>query len=574
MVGQKVILTKTMNVDEWDIYLRKEILENVFVSASDKNKIVATNLDDLSWLMDFRKVLLKPDFLGKISDVLYKKIVEHVGNDFQVGGMEVAAIPIITSIVMKSIEKGRSVSGFFLRKSRKKSGLLNMFEGVINDSTIVLVDDVLNSGESLLKQVVALENIGKKVSYIIVIVQYRDISFYDEFTKRNITILSLFTLNDFENELQLNNLVDKSKIAPEFPYKQQWTFSSPDPHLGYVVPKSGMLLDDDVLYFGADNGIFWAIDAITGCVLWNYRILFGERGKYIFSTPVVFKDTVFFGAYDGNMYALNKKDGSIIWVSHDADWIGSSPCVSIQHNFVFIGMEYGFWKKKGGVTAYDVVTGKRKWDFFTKEYVHASPSYVESKGVVVCGSNGGIVYALNAKNGTLLWQYNTTGEIKAGCAISPSEKYLVFGTFGKKFIVLDIETGDQFCELITLESNYSTPVWVDDDIFIATSLDKNIYCYDVNLCKVVWVYKTSSRIFADPVVFNGLVYVGNNSASIYIIDVKDGALVGFFQTSERITNKVVIDSKNQLVFVQTFANEIIALSLESKNPIFSLSLGK
>jgi orotate phosphoribosyltransferase len=45
-----------------------------------------------------------------------------------------------------------------MRKSRKKTGLLQQFEGNIDkNKPIILLDDIVHSSESILKQIFALE---------------------------------------------------------------------------------------------------------------------------------------------------------------------------------------------------------------------------------------------------------------------------------------------------------------------------------------------------------------------------------------------------------------------------------
>lgn len=544
-------------------FIKKEIITRVFVND---RRIVDEGHNELSWIMDFRKVLLEPVYINSVVAIFYDKITKEFGDDFQVGGIEVASIPIITGLVMKSVEMKNPRSGFFIRKSRKKTGLLNMIEGSINnDSSIILVDDILNSGRSFLRQIEVIESLGKKVTALFVIVKYRDESYYEDFKKRGIAIISLFDLNDFTKELALKNVTDKKNKELHSLYNVNWTFASESPHLDHVVPKSGPVLSDGILYFGADNGHFWALDSITGDPIWNYKVLFGQGGKTIFSTPCVYKDSVFFGAYDGNFYSLDKKTGKRLWVASDADWIGSSPCVSELLSLVYVGMEYGFWKKKGGITAYDAKTGKKIWDFFTEEYVHCSPVYSHIYNLVICGSNEGKVYAIDAKTGSLKWSYDAQGEVKAGGSFSFDHKYIAFGTFNKTYIVLDVKTGNEIKVFKTLENNYSTPVWVNEQVIICTSLDKRIYCFSLLHNKSLWQHTTSSRIFSSPTIYKNIVYFGNNSARLYGLDIETGDEVALFQTIERITNKVIIDPVTETLFLTTIANEVISLDLKKDN---------
>lgn len=538
-------------------FLHKVIETEVY--TSNKESRIVNDFGEQEWLMDFRRILFKPDILDLVAGMFTDLAGE---GPFQVGGLESASIPLISAIVVKSAKTERKINGFFVRKSRKKSGLLNMVEGEINDDRIVLVDDLINGGNSIMRATEVIESLGKKVDTVITVLRFRDESYYEELNRRGIRILSLFTLNDFSNILNLRNLVEKESKTPASPFRTEWYFKSEDAHYEHVVPKSAPFLDEGNLYFGSDNGTFWALKALSGEVLWSYKILFGSQGKAIFSSPCIFKDTVFFGAYDGNFYALDKHTGKRKWVAYDADWIGSSPCVADDLGLVYVGMEFGFWKQKGGIAAYDAETGKRIWQSASSEYTHGSPAYSEKNKLVVCGSNDGVVYGLDARSGKVVWTYDAQGEVKAGCAFSPSEKYVAFGSFNKEFVVLETKTGKEVAVLKTLESNYSTPSWANEKFLVCTSLDKRIYKFDVETGNKVWEYETSARIFASPVIFDGKVWVGNNAALLYVLDVKTGEIAFLFRVTERITNAVAIDRDSFTIFLPTFANEIFSLGVE------------
>ncbi len=91
---------------------------------------------------------------------------------FQVGAVETAAIPFLSAILMKSLSRGTPVNGFIVRKERKTYGAGNAIEGALTGAPIVMVDDVLNSGASMEKARVVLEQENKTIAFAWVLIDY------------------------------------------------------------------------------------------------------------------------------------------------------------------------------------------------------------------------------------------------------------------------------------------------------------------------------------------------------------------------------------------------------------------
>lgn len=536
-------------------YLKKKILEEVFIEKKNET-IFSPSGEQSAWLFDFRRVLLQADTLHHLGEVFFETF-KTVGR-FQIGGLEVAAIPLVTGLVLTYREKGGSVNGFFIRKSRKKEGLLRMIEGTTTNEPIIFVDDIINSGKSFIRQVEVAEALGLKVHAVFSILRYRDESYYEYFQKKNIQVVSLFTLNDFMNELGVQNFIDKKELPVPMPFEVKWRFTSPDPNFFYVVPKSAPVLDEERVFFGSDKGVFWAINQADGSVSWKYQIGFGSKQKYIFSSPIIFEKSVYFGGYDGNFYALNRETGKREWVFMEADWIGSSPCIADSLGLIFIGLEFGLFNKHGGVVALDARTGKKKWQHTMPGLVHSSPKYSETFNMVIIGCNDFVVRAFDAKKGTLLWEHPTLGEVKESFAFDDSTGTVSFGSFDSHIHILNARTGELMHKIKTREGIYSTPLSLHGKLF-ATSLDKRIYGIDIVSGTILWEFLTSGRIFASPKIVEGRILIGSNDGRLYELDPNTGKNTAYIQVTERITNAVAYNNDSKRIFLPTFANEIYCL---------------
>src|SRR3989344_5625169 len=506
-----IMLSKSENAKLLD-NLKAIIRTEVFITK-DRERIASKKGGESNWLFDFRRVLLKPDVLKAISDVFLEKF----GKEFplQIGGIEVAAIPLITGVVMGLDRRGIQVNGFFIRKS------------------------------------------GKKVDAVFAILRFRDIDYYKYFHEKGIKVESLFSLDDFSDSLKVKNLVDKKEKPVPMPFKTEWCFKSEKPNYYYVVPKSAPIIDETKLYFGADNGNFWAIHQTDGSVAWKYRVGFHAKGKNIFSSPALYNNQLFFGAYDGNFYCLDKNTGKPQWIFMEADWIGSSPCIADNLGLVFVGLEFGLWKKQGGIVALDIHTGKKKWQYSMTEMVHSSPAYSSAHSMVIIGGNDNVVRAFDARSGTLRWEFKTQGAIQESLALS--SKLVAFGSFDSYVYILEIETGKLVKAFKTGEPIYSTPLFFNDKLYVS-SLDKILYCIDPLSGGVLWQFRTGGRVLASPIAIEGKIYIGSNDGRLYELDSESGKNTGFFQSVERITNAIAYNGKTRRFFVPPFANEIYCLT--------------
>ena len=110
--------------------LRDNIKKRGLVTK-EKQKLIASDGSELRWLFDLRNIFLKPDSLDLIADIFWHIFEKEY--PFQVGGQEIAAIPLVSAIIMKSKQLKKPVSGFVIRKSRKPAGLQKLIEGKLND---------------------------------------------------------------------------------------------------------------------------------------------------------------------------------------------------------------------------------------------------------------------------------------------------------------------------------------------------------------------------------------------------------------------------------------------------------
>jgi outer membrane protein assembly factor BamB/orotate phosphoribosyltransferase len=532
--------------------LKQRIEDGVLIKSLPGTPILANSGQEGPWLFDFRAQLLEPRFLKLVADLFWEKYRNEY--PFQVGGLESASLPLIAAIILRGLDQGMPINGFYIRKSRKPKGLQKVIEGTLTDEPVILVDDLINSGGTFLKQIEVLAKENKRVKNIFALVRFRGMETYTFATSRGISIFSPFTLADF-------GLAMDKKSPPPDPqaFEVLWGVRSPKPNYSIRAPKSAPALDADRVYVGGDDGSMRAFRQEDGHEVWVHSVFsMGGDGKTVLSSPAIHKDTVYFGAYDGNFYALDAQTGKKRWIYMEADWIGSSPAIAGDLGLVFIGLEFGLWKKKGGVVALDAKTGISRWEYTVMpEFTHGSPAYSQACNAVAVGSNDGVLYCFRATDGKPLWTYKTGGEIK-GAPVFDDKGRVYVGSYDGNMYCIDVSKGTLVYIFETKSAICSAPLVYGGHVYLG-STDKNIYCMRADTGEGKWVFTAGGRVMASPEIIENRLYIGCNDGRLYELDLETGGNTAFYQTTERITNKIAYNKQTKRFFLPTYANELYCL---------------
>jgi orotate phosphoribosyltransferase len=149
-----------------------------------------------------KRVVLHPDGAHLLADLLLEEIAKY--SPKSVGGLELGAVPLVTAIAMKSTMNGRSgvgIKSFIVRKNPKKHGLEKKIEGEI-EPPIVVVDDVITSGNSVLDAVTAVIEEGFNVAHTVCVIDRKEDGITNVLKERRIKYSSLFTHLDFKSFIE------------------------------------------------------------------------------------------------------------------------------------------------------------------------------------------------------------------------------------------------------------------------------------------------------------------------------------------------------------------------------------
>lgn len=220
-----------------------------------------------------------------------------------------------------------------------------------------------------------------------------------------------------------------------------WSFTAGDAVYSSPVPADGKII------FGCNNGWLYALDAGTGKLAWTNK----DATYAIESKPCVWNDKVFFGAWDQYVRCVNARDGKLVWQQlgegsrvvkgakryyspADAMPVVAEGKVMITDRNMMLSIldaetgepagsmtgvsatgisedgQHVYLRKTNGELAKVDSSGKEIWR--VAALLGAIPTApTEKNGVVYVCSGKGVVSAIAADNGKILWQYQASPQL-------------------------------------------------------------------------------------------------------------------------------------------------------------------
>lgn len=116
-----------------------------------------------------------------------------------------------------------------------------------------------------------------------------------------------------------------------------------------------------VMYVALPGASVWALDAVTGNLLWEYKRDTAAQSRT--KTLAIYDDLVFYAAPDGFIVALDASTGKVRWETKTDGGMTSGPIVI--EGRVLTGRTCGSSRANCYISAHDARTGKEAWRFYT-----------------------------------------------------------------------------------------------------------------------------------------------------------------------------------------------------------------
>jgi orotate phosphoribosyltransferase len=152
---------------------------------------------------DCKRVTLTSDGAELVGEAVLDKISSLPEWPIAIGGLTYGADPIVLAVIMRARARGKHIDGFCVRKEAKQHGTRNIIENAPEaaGAPVVIVDDVVTGGGSVLQAVSAAKQAGCQVLAVITMVD-RLQGGAEKIKSEVGTYIPLYTLDDFRSAIE------------------------------------------------------------------------------------------------------------------------------------------------------------------------------------------------------------------------------------------------------------------------------------------------------------------------------------------------------------------------------------
>lgn len=276
-------------------------------------------------------------------------------------------------------------------------------------------------------------------------------------------------------------------------------------------------------------------------------------------------DQTAFVAFGPAVYALDLESGNLRWqfpreAARDVSFY-AAPTVA-DDGLLIVG------SYESGVFALDIERGIEVWTFDGIEgEIIGSPA--AANGKVLVPSSSGRLYALNAENGRLSWEFPRDGSPNGIFWSSPviRNDVVIVSSLNHTLYIIEIATGNLVRETDLSGASAGTPTLYEDQILIGT-FGEQLHSVNPDSGRINWSFETEGWVWGNPVVSEGVAYFGDMAGWIYAVDAQTGR--SKWASSEVLNGSISSTPalKGDQVYFLTDAGTIFARNAAANTPLW------
>jgi len=282
----------------------------------------------------------------------------------------------------------------------------------------------------------------------------------------------------------------------------------------------GLAADTQYAYLAYNTQVF-AVNLETGEESWRYPEK-ASNAITFFADPVLTEDgQLLVPSYDHKLYSLDPQNGNQNWVfDGSTDRLIASPLVT----------ELGIFQVSADGSLYALdFSGNLDWTFKTGGPLWARPTADAGCTCLFLASMDHHVYAVDTTSGDLLWKSEDLNGALVGAPAYDPGGLVIVGTFGSEVIALDAETGAESWRFTTEGWVWSGGV-VDQGTIYLGDLDGYVYSLDISDGSQNWRIQPGGPIIGSPLLTEDQLYISTENDTVYLVSldgkVNDTEVVG------------------------------------------------
>lgn len=436
------------------------------------------------WIFDLREVVLTPEGMNLAVESIYEKIKDLEFDS--IGGPSIAAEPLVASLVNYCSSKGRNVTGFIIRKEPNKYGLRKIIEGHLkNKAKVILIDDAINYGLSLVHSLNMLKNFGVNILRIATLLDFYKVG-HKKLVEFGYDLCSVFSLEDFGLDLIYN--------------------------YSYTTPNIKATM----------------IDSETEKKQLRANLSFLIKPQI--NDLVPFKDTIIVSSASGSLYSFNKNDKHPIWELQLGESI-SSPIFVDENGLIVICASSQL--KKSLLFFIDVYSGDTAEIKRFNGAVTSVPAVFEDFYFIGVGDKK--IYCIQRKDKSIVWNFKTEGSINISPLVDEKSRTISIVSSDGHTYCLDLH-GNLLWKKHIGNNSILKPVIHGNNLFVLSDISM-IFCLDKEDGGIVWFRELKNKAL-DFKIINNKIIIGCVHGYLLILEAFDGRILKCMKLSNHDINEI------------------------------------
>ena len=176
--------------------VKQQLLDLICTDAYQEGDFTLSSGQQSNYYINGKLVTLHPQGGRMVGQVMLDYLDDSIVG---VGGLTLGADPIVTAVSVVAAYEGRSITPLIVRKEAKGHGTQAYIEGPVlpENSNVVILEDVVTTGQSAMKAIVRLREAGYAVNQVISLVD-RQQGGSEHYAQENIDFKAVYTISEIQ----------------------------------------------------------------------------------------------------------------------------------------------------------------------------------------------------------------------------------------------------------------------------------------------------------------------------------------------------------------------------------------